>query len=59
MWYASAIGVLEASRAAGVKRLVLTHFAPELPLDDPIGLPAVRAIFPATEIARELMDIEF
>lgn len=55
--YTSAVG--QAARAAGVKRLFLTHFDPQLPLDDPIDLEAVRAIFPATEIAREKMDIEF
>ena len=51
--------VCQVARDAGVKRLFLTHFDPRLPLDDPIDLSAARAIFPATEIARELMDIEF
>jgi ribonuclease BN (tRNA processing enzyme) len=48
-----------AARDADVKRLFLTHFDPQLPLDDPVGVQAARAIFPATEIARELMEFEF
>jgi ribonuclease BN (tRNA processing enzyme) len=55
--FPSAVG--QVAREAGVKRLFLTHFDPQLPLDDPIDLNVARAIFPATEIARELMDIEF
>ena len=55
--YTSAVG--RVARDAGVKRLFLTHFDPQLPLDDPIDLQAARAIFPATEIARELMEFEF
>ena len=55
--YASAVG--RAARDAGVKQLILTHFDPELPLDDPIDLPAVRAFFPATEIASDLMEFDF
>lgn len=51
--------VVRLARDAGVKRLILTHFDPELPLDEPLDLAAARTIFPATEIAREKMDIEF
>jgi len=51
--------VVKVARDAGVKRLYLTHFDPQLPLGDPIDLSAARAIFPATEIAREKMEFEF
>lgn len=51
--------VVRVARDAGVKRLILTHFDPQLPLDEPINLTAARAIFPATEVAREKMEFEF
>jgi ribonuclease BN (tRNA processing enzyme) len=51
--------VVKLARDAGVKRLILTHFDPQLPLDNPIDLPKARAIFPATEIATEKMEVEF
>jgi ribonuclease Z len=51
--------VVRVARDAGVKRLLLTHFDPQLPVDHPIDLAAARAIFPATEIAREKMELEF
>lgn len=55
--YASAVA--QVARDAGVGRLLLTHIDPLHPEDDPIGLAAVRSIFPATEIANDLMDVEF
>ncbi len=51
--------VCRAARDAGVRRLVLTHFDPQLPLDEPLDLAAARAIFPATDLAREEMELEF
>ena len=47
------------ARAAGVKRLLLTHIDPQRPDDDPIGMATARAIFPATELAEDLLEIEF
>jgi ribonuclease Z len=47
------------AREAGAKRLLLTHIDPQHPEADPIGLPAARAIFPATELAEDLMEIDF
>jgi ribonuclease Z len=47
------------ARDAGVKRLFLTHIDPEHDEDDPIGLTTARAVFPATEIAEDLMEVEF
>jgi ribonuclease Z len=51
--------VAELARAAGVKQLVLTHIDPQRPDDDPVGLAIAREIFPATEIAEDLLEIEF
>jgi ribonuclease BN (tRNA processing enzyme) len=51
--------VARLAREAGAKRLVLTHFDPQHSEDDPIGLPAARAIFPATDLAEDLMEIDF
>jgi ribonuclease Z len=42
-----------------VKQLVLTHIDPQRPDDDPVGLAIAREIFPATEIAEDLLEIEF
>jgi ribonuclease Z len=39
----------ELARAASVERLWLTHFSPSL-TDPEAWLPAIRAIFPASEI---------
>jgi ribonuclease Z len=48
-----------AAKDAGAKRLVLTHFDPQHLSDDAFGLGAARAIFPATEFAYDLMEVEF
>jgi ribonuclease BN (tRNA processing enzyme) len=50
--------VARLATEAGVKRLVLTHIDPQHPEDDPVGLPAARAIFPATALAEDLMEID-
>lgn len=55
--YTSAVARI--ARDAGATRLVLTHFDPQHPEDDPIGLMTARAIFPATELAHDLLEIEF
>jgi len=55
--YPSYVG--QVARDAGVKRLYLTHFDPQLPVDDPIDPQSACAFFPATEIAREKMEFEF
>lgn len=51
--------VATLARDAQVKRLILTHIDPQHPEDDPIGIDTARAIFPATELAEDLMEIEF
>lgn len=54
--HTSAVARLAAD--AGVQRLYLTHVDPQRTDDDPIGLAAARAIFPATELAEDLLEIE-
>jgi ribonuclease Z len=51
--------VLELARQAGVKRLVLVHFDPRTTTDDPVGLAAVRSIFPNTVLGEDRMELEF
>jgi ribonuclease Z len=55
--YASAVA--QVAKAAGVGRLVLLHFNPLETSDDPVGLPAIQAIFPATTLGHDEMEIEF
>ena len=51
--------VAENASAAEVGRLVLVHANPLDPREDPVGLPVARAIFPATELGRDGMEIDF
>jgi ribonuclease Z len=51
--------VAQVARAAGVRRLVLVHIAPHSIEDDPIGLPAARAIFPNTQLGEDKMELTF
>ena len=51
--------VATLARDAGVGRLFLTHVDPQRPDDDPVGLETARGIFPRTELAEDLMEIEF
>lgn len=50
--------VASLAREAGVSRLLLTHIDPQRTDDDPIGLAAARAIFPETEVAEDLLEID-
>jgi len=50
--------VAHAARAAGVGRLVLVHVDPQQDTDDPINVPVARRIFPATELATDLLSLE-
>jgi ribonuclease Z len=54
-----AAAVAEVANAAGVGRLVLLHFNPLETCDDPVGLPGIQAIFPATTLGQDEMEIEF
>jgi ribonuclease Z len=51
--------VADVARRAGVRRLVVLHINPARLEDDPLGLLAARAIFPNTQIAEDLMELEF
>lgn len=51
--------VAEVAKAAGVGRLQLIHIDPQRAEDDPIGLDAARAIFPATTVAEDLTEVAF
>lgn len=50
--------VAQVAVAAAVKRLLLVHFNPLAPDDDPVDLAAACRIFPATELASDGMEIE-
>jgi len=51
--------VAELAREAGVGQLALMHIDPRRSDADPIGLAQARAIFPQTELAEDLMVIDF
>lgn len=51
--------VAQVARRAGVGRLVLVHINPLATKDDPIGLEVARAIFPATVLGEDGMELEF
>ena len=51
--------VAQVARQAAAGRLVLVHFNPRVTEDDPVGLDVARAIFPATELGSDLMEVEF
>ncbi|MDA1231425.1 MAG: ribonuclease Z [Planctomycetota bacterium] len=57
--HSSASNVAKLAKAAKVKRLYLVHIDPQRCDDDPIGLCRIRAIFANTELAEDLMEIEF
>ena len=51
--------VAQVARKAEVGRLVLVHLNPLSTDDDPIGLDVARAIFPATELGEDLLEVDF
>jgi ribonuclease BN (tRNA processing enzyme) len=55
--HTSAVATL--ARDAGVGRLLLVHIDPQRPDDDPIGLETARRIFPQTDLAEDLLTIDF
>ena len=50
--------VIETAQAAGVKRLILTHFDPQTPGDDPVELGDRRSSMPV-EMAEDLRKYQF
>ena len=57
--HSAATPVAQLAKAANVGRLLLVHVDPQRPDDDPVGMDAIRSIFPKTELAEDLMEIEF
>ena len=57
--HSSAALVGQVAARAGVKRLVLMHFNPLEDSDDPIGIAALREVFPRADLGRDRMEIEF
>lgn len=51
--------VAKVAAEAGVGRMFLVHTDPQRTDDDPIGIATARAIFPNTEIAEDLQEVEF
>jgi ribonuclease BN (tRNA processing enzyme) len=57
--HSSASEVARVARSANAGRLYLVHADPQKPGDDPVGLDGMRQIFPKTELAEDLQDIQF
>lgn len=51
--------VARLAAEACVKRLLLTHIDPTRSDDDPIGLATARALFANTDLAEDLLEVEF
>ncbi len=49
----------EIARRIGAKQLVLIHINPLSTDDDPVGLDTARAIFPATVLGEDGLEVEF
>lgn len=54
-----ASAVARVAKKAVAARLVLVHTDPFRSDDDPVGLPAARAIFAKTDLGEDYMEIEF
>ena len=57
--HSSATAVARVAKDSGAKRLYLVHTDPQRPEDDPIGLESIRKVFPQTELAEDLQEIDF
>jgi ribonuclease BN (tRNA processing enzyme) len=51
--------VARVAQQAGVGRLVLVHINPQATGDDAVGIDKARAIFPRTEVGRDLLELDF
>jgi ribonuclease BN (tRNA processing enzyme) len=51
--------VAQVAKMAAVGRLVLVHLDPLSPEDAPVSLDVAQAIFPATELGQDFMEVEF
>jgi len=57
--HSSTSEVAKLAARAAVRQLVLIHLDPLDDPNDPVDIAAARRIFPATEIGRDMMEIEF
>ena len=57
--HSNTTAVAELAVQAQVGRLILTHFGPDQPQDDPIGIDVVRSIFSNAELAHDPWTVEF
>ncbi|HEV3003761.1 MAG TPA: MBL fold metallo-hydrolase [Pirellulales bacterium] len=57
--HSTTTSVAQVARAAGVRRLVLTHLNAISNEVDPVGLDVARAIFPETWLATDGLELEF
>ncbi|APZ95805.1 MBL fold metallo-hydrolase [Fuerstiella marisgermanici] len=57
--HSSATAVAHVAKQCGAKRLYLVHADPQHPEDDPIGMDGIRKIFPDSELAEDLLEIDF
>lgn len=57
--HSSASAVARVADQAGAGKLFLVHVDPQKTNDDPVGLEAIRAIFPNAELAADEQEIQF
>ena len=57
--HSSATAVAEVAKQSGAKQLYLVHADPQHPEDDPVGLDGIRKTMPQTELAEDLVEIDF
>jgi ribonuclease BN (tRNA processing enzyme) len=57
--HSSTTPVAQVAAAAGVSRLILTHFNPHDESDDPVDLATACRVFAATELGFDAMAVEF
>lgn len=57
--HSAASAVAQVASDAAVGRLILVHTDPQSIDDDPVGLATMREIFPHTDIAEDLQELDF
>lgn len=57
--HSAASAVAQVARDVDAGRLILVHTDPQSTADDPVGLSTMRDVFPRTEIAEDLQELEF
>ena len=57
--HSSATAVATVARDSGARQLYLVHADPQHPEDDPVGMDNIRSIFPNSQLAEDLLEIEF